>query len=222
MEIYIANYNDLNLEIEYEKYFEFFTLDEKNKITRYVKLEDKARCVLGLILIKSLAIKNIGDKNIIISKNVWGKPYINSNKSFNFNISHSNNLVAIIISNEEVGIDIEYVREINLKCFSKVLTEYEMRMIKKSNNQIDKFYEIWTVKECFSKEEGIGLSILDHNFAIDYKHNSIKYNNKHIEFKTFHIDKYIISICSKNISNDIKVNFLNKQNLKKLVKVLEE
>lgn len=107
--------------------------------------------------LKELYNISINKDNIIYNEK--GKPYLKNNNIY-FNISHSKDLIAIIIDNKECGIDIEYIdydRKID-KLISKVLSTEEQ---KEFNNAIDKyeyFYKIWTIKEAYSKYIGTGIS----------------------------------------------------------------
>ena len=55
---------------------------------------------VGYLLLKQV----LGDVDYQIGEN--GKPYLN-NSSYHFNISHSNNLVCLVVSEEPIGVDIE-------------------------------------------------------------------------------------------------------------------
>lgn len=79
--------------------------------------------------------------------NQYQKPYI---KDLYFNISHSNKMIAIIISNEECGIDIEYIN--SQKDISNLKKRFHI-----SND--DEFYKQWTRKEAYLKKLGTGIKI---------------------------------------------------------------
>lgn len=221
MEAFIANYRNLELEKDYKKYFKYLNNYEKNRSDRYVKVEDKARYILGILLMKGILLKNTNLNELFIKNNLYGKPYIENAENTFFNISHSNDLVAIIIGEKEVGIDIEYVKKIDIESFKNILNADEVKLIESSKNRFMKFYEIWTVKECFSKEEGIGLSILDRNFTINYENNTIEYENKILNFKTYNFNNYKMSICSELNCNNTKVSILDKEKLMELISFIK-
>ena len=79
---------------------------KKEKIKKIVSNNAKKRSIVSEILLKKLLLEyNINYSLLNFSINNNGKPYIKDNRLF-FNISHSNDYVAVAISNYEIGIDI--------------------------------------------------------------------------------------------------------------------
>lgn len=100
----------------------------------------------------------LNDNNIFdysIFYNEYGKPYLDNNLFFN--MSHSNNITACIISDKEVGIDIEKIKY-NEKVAKRVLNKEEMKILNNSNNKAEMFTIFWTIKESYVKLLGIGIS----------------------------------------------------------------
>ncbi len=86
------------------------------------------------------------------------KPYFQG--TFKFNISHSGPWVICATSfDNEMGIDIEMVEEIDFHDFSSLFSESEWDLITNSKDPLRKFYECWTIKEAVSKADGKGLQI---------------------------------------------------------------
>ncbi|MGN1295963.1 MAG: 4'-phosphopantetheinyl transferase family protein [Bacilli bacterium] len=86
---------------------------------------------------------------------VNGKP-IDKNGKF-ISLSHSSNLVAIAISDIDVGIDIEMIKPFNENLFDKVFSYQEKEEYLKEQNK-DFFFQIWTKKEAYTKRIGTGLT----------------------------------------------------------------
>lgn len=94
-------------------------------------------------LASRLLLKKL-DPNQEITYNKYGAPKLAKQKFIS--ISHSQDLVAIIISNEKVGIDIELIREKGLKLASKfILKENYLSLTKEKANLI------WCCKETIFK-----------------------------------------------------------------------
>lgn len=117
--------------------------------------------------------------NNSIIYNKYGKPYLKGNELY-FNISNKDNITVCIVSDKEVGIDIERIiyKE---RVINRICTEEEKRIIKTPED----FTKIWVKKESYVKYLGIGLEYGLKNI------NTIALNN----FKLLKIKDYYISIC---------------------------
>lgn len=93
-----------------------------------------------------------------------GKPYFEDEKLPFFNISHSGNYVAIVLSDEgAVGCDLEVIRPrpnwprlANYVFNNKEICELE----KITEKKVDYFWHTWTSKEAILKQQGGSLSDL--------------------------------------------------------------
>ena len=119
--------------------------------------------------------------------NEYGKPYL-KNIDIYFNISNSKNVSVCVISNREVGVDIQYkTYKESLK--NKVFNNKEQEQLDKSIEKESVFTKMWTIKESYVKMKGIGLSYGLNN--VDTL--SLKKNIKLLNYKN-----YIICICFEN------------------------
>lgn len=120
-----------------------------------------------------------------IEKGAHGKPYFKESDIY-FNISHTDALQAVAIGKSEVGVDIEKIRDVNLKVASRFTKEeYDYVMEAESSNR---FFEIWTKKEAYLKFKGTGISGGLNSFNVFEIPEKIN---------TFIIDGYVISVCSE-------------------------
>lgn len=101
-------------------------------------------------LFKSNA-RSLSELEIVFSKP--NKPR-SSSPAYHFNISHSGNAVAAVISDSEVGIDIEEVGEIRERIMRKCLSERERELV----TSAEAFYRLWTLKEAYLKALGTGIT----------------------------------------------------------------
>lgn len=84
-----------------------------------------------------------------------GKPYLEGAEKLYLSVSHSENTFACIFSDTEVGLDIQYKRNVAVKKIAqRYFTVGEQRYIGEDG---DKFFRIWTRKEAYAKYLGIGL-----------------------------------------------------------------
>ena len=130
-----------------------------------------------------IALKEEKITSYKISESINGKPYIDNSNIF-YNISHKNKMVGLIISDSEIGLDIEYVDTENIKRKSTLkyfFTEKERESI--TNNE--ELLTLWTKKESYIKLNG---GMLRDAIGLDI-------NNINVIYDTFKLDNYIITIC---------------------------
>lgn len=130
-----------------------------------------------------IALKEEGITSYKISKSINGKPYIDNSNIF-YNISHKNKMVGLIISNSEVGLDIEYLDTENIKRES-ILKYFFTEKERESITTNEDLLTLWTKKESYIKLNG---GMLRDAIGLDI-------NNTNVIFDTFKLDNYIITIC---------------------------
>jgi len=88
-----------------------------------------------------------------------GKPYWKNEKMPFFNISHSDGIVVIAISDSELGIDIQKIKSKNeLQMAKRFYSEKEARIVADSEAQgFEAFYRLWARKEALGKCTGKGV-----------------------------------------------------------------
>lgn len=120
----------------------------------------------------------------------FGKPHLNDDKFIS--ITHSFNYTAIIISDKEVGIDIEKQREKIIRIAHKFTPIEEYRTLANDDALIRKLTIVWCAKESLFKsfaEKGVSfLQHIDvHDFDLD-DHKTTASVNYGAKEKTYHID----------------------------------
>ncbi len=133
---------------------------------------------------KGLSTKEILKKyhfNDEIIYNEYGKPYFKNNPIF-FNVSHSDKMTVLCISDREVGVDIQHLTY-RLRVIDKICTPEEKKSIKNAQD----FTRIWVRKESYVKMLGQGIGYGLRNV------DTLKINN--IKVKKY--KNYYIAICLK-------------------------
>jgi len=110
---------------------------KQDKIKSLANDELKRESIVGeYLLIKGLKqFFNIDYNNIEIIKNSKGKPFI-KDKNIYFSISHTDNFVVCALSNKEIGIDVEKIKEVNLKTIKLFASERERNYIIYNKNNV--------------------------------------------------------------------------------------
>lgn len=214
-DIYAINIKDDITEIQIKHLLTIISEEKKQKIEKFRFKEDFLRSLYGDILARKLIANRIGikSKNIKFYQNLNGKPYVFGKAGVYFNISHSKDWVVCVISKYECGIDIEKIKNIDMsiaeRFFSK--NEYKTLLYKKGKEQIELFYDLWTLKESYIKWKGKGFSIPLNSFEFIKKENSFNIVGPHngkIFFKQFFIDdNYKLSVCMEE--NKCELHIIN-------------
>ncbi|MCR5774743.1 MAG: 4'-phosphopantetheinyl transferase superfamily protein [Lachnospiraceae bacterium] len=214
VDICAADYEILGLEQTWEELLLYLDPSDKEKTLRFKFEADRIRSVAGACLIKANIKRAFPDEEIKTERTELGKPYISGKKGYQFNLSHSGRMIVFASDSSPVGVDVEAVREKDWRIFHRFLTEKEMAMIESSGDPEGCFFEVWTIREAFAKEEGEGLGLIDKPFIVDYDRRVIEYGNKTLYFKTFeHMAdiRYKVSICSPHDISGAELKILTPE-----------
>ena len=162
-------------------------------VNKYKDETDRRNSLVAWYLLDKYLKKDfyIDLKSKVIKFNEYNKPYISD---IYFNISHSYNYVAIIISKDSCGIDIEYVdnKKMYKDYFIKsILSKSEYEAYQK-NPTNDFIIERWTMKEAYFKRCNTGIIKSRLNEEIDYEAKSYPLYDKAG-------NKYYLSISPKDL-----------------------
>ena len=177
--------------------------DKIERLRRYIHREDYLRSLTGEFLIRNIISHqlNIDYPNIALTKNEYGKPFIEDYPDFHFNISHSGNWVVCAISNMPVGIDIELMKPIDYSLAEHFFYPREYERLVNAENKSDCFYDIWTLKESFIKAVGTGLSLPLTSFGVktDGDLISLEYEGySGYTFQRYFLDPdYKLAVCGQ-------------------------
>lgn len=116
----------------------------------------KESIVARLMLHKALSELETGEYSVIYSDD--DKPVLKNKKGLFFNVSHSDDYVALALSGDEVGCDIQEIRPYNPKVAVRHYCENETALIENSADKDDAFIRLWALKESILKYSGKGLS----------------------------------------------------------------
>lgn len=205
IDIYILIYNPEILYKDYEKYNKYISSERVCRIQRFIFNKDKLNSLFAELLLRRMLVKyhKMNISQIEICYEPSGKPFLKNNEIL-ISISHSENCVAIAISDEPTGIDTEKISEYYEEIVSDFFCKEEYKYINSSKNKCEEFYKIWTKKEAFTKINGEGLSIPLNSF-------NVLDNDFSQKCFTIKKDDFFISVCSERIidENHINIHFLN-------------
>ena len=159
-------------ELELKKAMPKVSSRRRDKISRYHFIKDKKlSCGAELLLNRLLFEEDITCPEFL--EDYYHKPYI-KNYDIEFNLSHSEEMVACAISDKTVGIDIEYVdKDIDLNIAKHYFYDREYENILHSDSNADEFFKYWVLKESFMKYTSLGFNLELNEFNINIEDDDI-------------------------------------------------
>lgn len=198
MEIYYFNITPLRNKNIFEAKLKDVEPERADKINRLRVTDDKLRSLGAGLLIKFIREKYGVDSKLLSDK--FGKPYFEGSK-VHFNISHSGSYVVAAVSKHRIGIDVQRIKRDKHRIAEKNFLPNECEYINAIDNDtiiMQRFCEIWTMKEAYLKNIGIGLRKPLNSFEVSWKGKSPQITGKkEYRFVQMKLDeRYIIAVCA--------------------------
>ena len=146
--------------------------ERREEALRYKHLFGQFACLKSYVMLREI-LESMGLSHpFLFVKNEHGKPFLKDHPEVHFNLSHCKNGIAVAVSNEPVGIDIESYREVDDSLMRYTMNEAECQIIKASDDPIQTFIAYWTKKEAVFKLRGTGITkglhdLLDGNEQVE-------------------------------------------------------
>lgn len=203
MEVYYFDIEPLRNKVTFESQLEKITEGRLERIEKSQSTADKLRLMGSGLLINFIKTKYFVDSDVAVDKH--GKPYF-VNSDLKFNLSHSGRYVVAAVSDYEVGIDIQKKKADKHRIAEKNFLQGECAYINAGANDEERhqrFCEVWTMKEAYLKNIGMGLRKPLNSFEIVFRPEGPVIRNlteyRYTQFKMN--DKYIVSVC-KDINDE--------------------
>lgn len=179
------------------------------------KMEDrKTEHALGRKLL-AYGLKEEYGEEYKVEKTGRGKPYLFGAPYIHFNISHTKGIVVCVVSEREIGVDVEYIREAKESLIRRVCSKEEREYIwgdrlekegrenVRSNDIYLRFTRIWTLKESYGKAIGKGLafSMKENSFSLEEGEQGMIVCSSigGWNYRQFMLGrKYVVSVCEKD------------------------
>ena len=203
MEVYYFDIEPLRNKAIFNSQIENITEGRLERIEKSQSTADKLRLMGSGLMINFIKTKYFVDSDVATDKH--GKPYF-VNSDLKFNLSHSGRYVVAAVSDYEIGIDIQKKKADKHRIAEKNFLQGECAYINAGANDEERhqrFCEVWTLKEAYLKNIGMGLRKPLNSFEIVFRPEGPVIRNQ-IEFKCTQFkmnDKYIVSIC-KDINDE--------------------
>ncbi len=196
MKLYRININNLDDPLGNKELLNQIDEIRRKKIMRYHMPDDRKRSLAAGIIIKHILNENgLSENSLSCSEN--GKPLADG---LFFNVSHSGNYVVGVVSDCEVGCDIEKVSSAPMKVAQHYFSPAESEYMNSEPDKDRAFFTIWTLKESYMKMTGQGLSLALDSFEILKTVNGFslgKTPERQCFFRTLEFDGYIFSVSNE-------------------------
>lgn len=152
-ELYVYDLSKANFDVE-----EVLNLLPTSVLERVKRRADKADLRNSCFAWSMIAQHYRWGDEVSLEIGKRGKPSV---KNCHFNLSHSKNLVAILYSDQECGVDLQVVekgKDYDLFA-SKIFSEEEKRRYLESDEKEIVFTRIWSEKEAWLKKTGQGVDV---------------------------------------------------------------
>ena len=130
----------------------------REQALRFTHLFGQFCCLKSYELLMELLCEWTGEKSKTLPEflyNEYGAPFIKDGPYFS--ISHCKSGIAVAVSNQPIGIDIETVRTFKLDLVKKTMNPLEQEVIQSDALPDWAFTRLWTQKEAFLKMKGTGI-----------------------------------------------------------------
>lgn len=165
-----------------DKYIGWLDEAERLRYDRFQLSRSKRHYLIGQSMLRNVlsCYENKEPAEWKFITNEYGKPALVeqvSGQELYFNLSHSNDAYVLVVArHENVGVDIEFskrhrrIEKIAKRHFSS--REFESLMALPKEDQLDRFYILWTLKEAYIKARGMGLAISLQQFGFEFNENA--------------------------------------------------
>ena len=128
-----------------------------------------------------------------------GKPYFPARPDFHYSISHSGDWVACAVGTMPLGVDIQEERPVRPAVFRALsLAEQAYLSTLDPSARFSAFFDIWCLKEAYTKAIGLGLQAGFRDFSVSPKPD-ISVSGFSVALPHFIDDRYHLGICAQMI-----------------------
>ncbi|MCI6859132.1 MAG: 4'-phosphopantetheinyl transferase superfamily protein [Eubacterium sp.] len=201
---YLLEITDFPDPADFEQWKKYLPVERWDRTLRPVKKEDRIVEMAAWLLL-AFALKREGIRNIPgnYSYGPHGKP---EREEICFNIAHSGSVIFCVISEKEVGCDIEKIRPVNRKIANRFFSERETEALEScaGREKEELFTRLWMMRESYAKKTGEGLSLLLDHISIMPERMEIIRDGKPMteQFRKDIFGEYEIAVCADHFTEE--------------------
>ena len=156
MKVFYLNNIPVSWNDEHNNLLKFVSEERKKKIMAYKYDSDKLLSLYAALLVRyGIYNETNYEEKLTFAGEENHKPYCNEISNCDFNFAHTDGAILCGITFAgKVGADIEKINEAPFEIMEDVFCKEEIDYI---NGNDQRFFEVWTAKEAYTKCIGIGL-----------------------------------------------------------------
>lgn len=132
--------------------------ERREEALQYKHLFGQFACLKSYVMLRELLEQQGLIHPFRFERNEHGKPFLAGHPEIHFNLSHCKNGIAVAVSDQPVGIDIERYHKFSDALLRHTMNEAEQQVIMESDDPERTFTEYWTKKEAVFKLRGTGIT----------------------------------------------------------------
>lgn len=218
------------------RYESLMTGDEISQMSRFYYSGHRHQYLVTRALIRTSlsAYHQVEPAEWRFGKNSYGKPRISHpgvDSAVCFNLSHTRGLIICgIVRNWNIGVDVEDTQRSTQSALSSLSSYFSMREIEDlgklpKEQQKQRFFDYWTLKESYIKARGMGLAIPLDKFSFQFKTDRLEGFHIHPEleddadnwqfWRMRMARRYRIAVAVNSGQNDFELHAYNAVPLQK-------
>lgn len=158
--IRVSQFNDMSVctDAEVERMVPLVPEPRRSQALSFKFTFGRFACLKSYLMLAALLQAEFGLEDFRIEIGEHGKPYLVDHPDIHFNISHCQKAIAVAVSDQPVGVDVEMFRKVNDSLIDKCMNEREKADIISSVSPEETFIAYWTRKEAAFKLFGTGIT----------------------------------------------------------------
>lgn len=178
IEVYVFDNMAVISEEEIQRLLPLVSEERREEALCYKHLFGQFACLKSYVMLREMLERQGLTHPFHFGYNEHGKPFLRDHPDVHFNLSHCKNGIAVVVSDQPIGIDIESYREASDSLLRYTMNEEERRIIQESGDPIRTFTEYWTKKEAVFKLRGTGITHDLHELLLGDEHVTTFVNNE--------------------------------------------
>lgn len=122
------------------------------------------------------------------------KPSFKGETGLHFSLSHTEGLALCALSDSPCGTDCERIREVKMRVWQRTMSENELLW---ADNEPQKLFMLWSLKESFLKLSGKGLSLWPGKIEFSFENDRPLAHEAGVFSSCAALDGFSFALCAK-------------------------